>query len=338
MTSETNREERHKLIDTYNRRLSYLRISITDHCNLNCIYCRPFLNQSKLSHKEILRYEELLRLVRVAVELGISKVRITGGEPLVRSQVYDFLDRLTQIEGLRDVSLTTNGVLLEKNLEKLQSAGIKRLNISLDSLQADKIPTITGHDVFGKVWRGILKAHQMGFSPIKINMVPIRGINADEVEEFAKLSFSYPFHIRFIEYMPIGDTVIGSDRRLPASEIKQRIETAFGPLNPVAHSSDGGPAQRYSLEGAMGEIGLIQPISHHFCDTCNRLRLTASGQLRLCLLSNLQEDLITPIREGCTDDELKDIILAAVRKKPMQHHLSGGSADCFKDRMSAIGG
>jgi cyclic pyranopterin phosphate synthase len=338
MTSETDDEKRHKLIDTYNRRLSYLRISITDHCNLNCIYCRPFLNGSKLAHREILRYEELLRIARVAADLGISKIRITGGEPLVRSHVYDFLDHLTQIEGIDDVSLTTNGVLLEKNLEKLQSTGIQRLNISLDSLQAEKIPTITGHDVFGKVWRGILKAHHLGFAPIKINMVPIRGINADEIEAFAKLAFSYPFHIRFIEYMPIGDTVIGSDRRVLASEIKDRIETAFGPLTPVAHSSDGGPAQRYQLENAMGEIGLIQPISHHFCATCNRLRLTATGRLRLCLLSNLQEDLLTPIRNGCNDDELKDIILAAVRKKPMQHNFSGSSADCLKDQMSAIGG
>ena len=338
MTGKTDREKRHELIDTYNRRLSYLRISVTDHCNLNCIYCRPFPNGSKLAHMEILRYEELLRIAGVSAELGISKIRITGGEPLVRSDIYNFLGRLTQIKGIRDVSLTTNGVLLEKNLEKLQSAGIKRLNISLDSLQAERIHTITGHDVFAEVWQGILKAHRMGFSPIKINIVPIRDINTDEIEAFTRLSFSYPFHIRFIEYMPIGDTVIGSDRRILASEIKQQIETAFGPLHPVAHSSDGGPAQRYRLEGAKGEIGLIQPISHHFCATCNRLRLTANGRLRLCLLSNLQEDLLTPIRNGCSDDELKDIILSAIRKKPMQHDFHGSSSDCLKDQMSAIGG
>jgi cyclic pyranopterin phosphate synthase len=256
----------------------------------------------------------------------------------VRSHVYDFLDRLTRIKGLEDVSLTTNGVLLGKNLEKIQSAGIHRLNISLDSLEPEKIGTITGHDVFDKVWQGIFKAHNMGFKPIKINMVPIGGINDDEIEAFAKLSLTYPFHIRFIEYMPIGDTGIGSDRRILASDIKERIESAFGPLSPVAQSSDGGPAQRYRLEGAPGEIGLIQPISQHFCATCNRLRLTAAGQLRLCLLSNLQEDLMTPIRSGCSDDELKDIILSAIQKKPMQHRFSGGSSDCLKDQMSAIGG
>lgn len=338
MKTETCQEKRHELIDTYNRRLSYLRISITDHCNLNCVYCRPFTGGSKVAHPEILRYEELLRIVRVTAELGISKTRITGGEPLVRSNVYDFLGRLTRIEGIRDVSLTTNGVLLEKNLEKLKSAGIKRLNISLDSLTPKRIATITGHDVFDKIWRGILKAHDMGFSPIKLNMVPIRDINDDEVVEFAKLSFSYPFHVRFIEYMPIGDTGIGPGKRILASEIKERIEAAFGPMSPVAHASDGGPAQRYHLEGAMGEIGLIQPISQHFCATCNRLRLTANGHLRMCLLSNHQVDLRTPLRNGCSDEELKQIILEAVRTKPMEHKFRGGSADCLKDRMSAIGG
>jgi cyclic pyranopterin phosphate synthase len=291
-----------------------------------------------VSHREILRYEEILRIVRVASELGISKVRITGGEPLVRSHVSEFLSRITRIEGLRDVSLTTNGVLLEKNLEKIQSAGIRRLNISLDSLTPEKITAITQHDVFDRVWRGILKAHAMGFEPIKINMVPIHGINSDEIEAFAKLSLTYPFHIRFIEYMPIGDTGIESDRRLVAADIKERIESAFGPLFPVVQSSDDGPAQRYRLKGAAGEIGLIQPISQHFCATCNRLRLTSNGRLRLCLLSNLQEDLVSPIRNGCSDDRLKEIILSAIRKKPMQHNFHGGSLDCLKDRMSAIGG
>jgi len=338
MKDNTSREKRHELIDTYNRRLSYLRISITDHCNLNCIYCRPFPGGAKVPHREILSYEELLRIVRVATDLGISKVRITGGDPLVRSHVCEFLDQLTRIEGLRDVSLTTNGVLLEKKLGKLQAAGIKRLNISLDSLKPERMSSITGHDVFDRVWRGILKASEMGFDPIKINMVPIGGINDDEVEAFARLSLTHPFHIRFIEYMPIGDTGIGPDRRVLAEDIKKRIEAAFGPLAPVEQSSDGGPARRYRIEGAMGEIGLIQPISQHFCATCNRLRLTANGRLRLCLLSNLQEDLMSPLRSGCSDEELKDIILSAVQKKPMQHNFSGGSNDCLKDQMSAIGG
>jgi cyclic pyranopterin phosphate synthase len=178
----------------------------------------------------------------------------------------------------------------------------------------------------------------MGFTPIKLNMVPIRDINADEVVDFAGLSFTYPFHVRFIEYMPIGEMGISPDRRILASEIKDRIEAKYGPLRPVAHSSDGGPAQRYRLEGAKGEIGLIQPISHHFCATCNRLRLTSNGRMRMCLLSNLEVDLMTPMRNGCTDEELKTIIFEAARTKPMEHNFRGSSSDCLKDQMSAIGG
>lgn len=327
-----------ELIDKYNRRLSYLRISVTDHCNLNCMYCRPLSSAAKLPHKDILRYEEILRIVRVGAELGISKVRVTGGEPLVRGNICDFLKRLTKIEGLRDVSLTTNGVLLEKSLAEIQSAGINRLNISLDSLKPEKIVTITGHDVFDRVWGGILKAHRMGMNPIKLNMVPIRNVNDDELIAFARLTFTYPFHIRFIEYMPIGDTGIGPDRRILATEIKQRLEEAIGPLHPIVEASAYGPAQRYRFDGALGEIGLIRPISQHFCATCNRLRLTSDGHLRLCLLSDLQVDLAAPIRSGISDEELKTIILEAVRIKPMEHGFYGGSADCLKDQMSAIGG
>ncbi len=338
MKTETALNKPVELIDKYNRRLSYLRISVTDHCNLNCMYCRPLSSNLKLSHQEILRYEELLRIVRVGAELGISKVRITGGEPLVRGNIYEFLTQLSKIDGLRDISLTTNGVLLEKNLAKIQSAGIKRLNISLDSLKPERIITITGHDVYDKVWGGIQKAHRMGINPIKLNMVPIRNVNDDELLEFARLSLTYPFHIRFIEYMPIGNICIGPDRRILASEIKQRLEEAIGPLQPIVQASSHGPAQRYRFDGAPGEIGLISPISNHFCATCNRLRLTASGHLRLCLLSDLQVDLATPIRNGINDEELKDIILEAVRIKPMEHKFYGGSADCLKDQMSAIGG
>ena len=338
MTKATNPEAPRELIDMYNRRLSYLRISITDQCNLKCIYCRPYAHASKVSHREILRYEEILRIARVATELGISKVRVTGGEPLVRNGVYDFLHRLTQIDGIQDVSLTTNGVHLRENLSKIQSAGIKRLNISLDSLDPRKIVSITGRDVLDRVWQGILEAHRMGFQPIKLNMVPIRNMNDDELVAFARLSFSYPFHIRFIEYMPIGDTGIGPDRRILASEIKKRLENAFGPLHPIEQTSGSGPAQRYRFDGAKGEIGLIRPISQHFCATCNRLRLTADGQLRVCLLSNHEVDLKTPIRNGCSDDELKTIFFTAARTKPMEHSFYGGSEDCLKDQMSAIGG
>ena len=212
-----------KLIDRYCRHLNYLRISITDRCNLRCIYCVPRDLMQKLPHKEILSYEEILRIVKIGVRLGISKVRITGGEPLVRKGVYDFLEELTEIDELVDVSLTTNGVLLKDNIEKIKSAGIKRINISLDSLTRQKYKKITGNDYFDQVWEGIELAHKTGFDPIKLNVVALYGLNDNELTDFANLSFSYPFHIRFIEYMPIGTVGIKIDRRLLTLEIKNRF-------------------------------------------------------------------------------------------------------------------
>jgi cyclic pyranopterin phosphate synthase len=208
-----------KLIDKCNRHLNYLRISITDRCNLRCRYCVPQDLIPKLSHAEILSYEEILRIVRIATRLGISKVRVTGGEPLVRKGVYEFLHKLTTTKGLKDVSLTTNGVLLKDNLEKIQAAGISRINISLDTLNPAKYREITGYDEFHRVWQGIEKAHQMGFYPIKLNVVALKGVNDEELVEMARLSFQYPFHVRFIEYMPIGRSDFNPDTLLHATEI-----------------------------------------------------------------------------------------------------------------------
>ena len=291
----------------------------------------------KLPHKEILRYEEILRIVTVGVRLGISKVRVTGGEPLFRRGVYDFLSQLTQIDGLSDVSLTTNGVLLKENIHKIKSAGIHRINISVDTLNREKFKQITRHDYFDQIWEGIELAQKMGFEPIKLNVVPMRGINDDELIEIAGLSFSYPFHIRFIEYMPMGTAQIERDRQLLADEIKKRIQK-LGKLIPVAKKNDDGPAERYKFEGALGEVGFILPISRHFCNTCNRLRLTASGQLRPCLLSDCREDIKGPLREGCSDSELAEIFLNAVRSKPSRHSLSGDHTSEFSDQMCGIGG
>jgi len=326
-----------KLIDQYNRHLNYLRISITDQCNLRCIYCMPRNLIPKLPHKEILRYEEILRIVTVGVRLGISKVRVTGGEPLFRRGVYDFLDQLTQIDGLSDVSLTTNGVLLKDNIHRIKSAGIKRINISVDTLNREKFRQISGHDYFDQIWEGIELAQEMGFGPIKLNVVPMQGINDDELIEIAGLSFSYPFHIRFIEYMPMGTAQIETDRQLLADEIKKRIDK-LGKLTPVENKINDGPAERYKFEGAVGEIGFIRPISRHFCNTCNRLRLTASGELRPCLLSDYREDIKGPLRKGCSDGELAEIFLNAVRRKPSEHSLAGDQTNGFSGQMCAIGG
>jgi cyclic pyranopterin phosphate synthase len=325
-----------KLIDKYHRHLNYLRVSITDRCNLECVYCRPGGLIPILPHAEILSYEEILRIVGVGVKLGISKVRITGGEPLVRRGVFDFLKKLAAMEGIRDLSLTTNGVLLRDNTHRIRAAGIRRINVSLDTLDPRRYHRITGRDCFDRVWQGIEEAHRAGLFPIKINVVALRGVNEDELTDLAALSLEYPFHVRFIEYMPMG---MAADREkgktMLTPEIRQRIET-LGSLSPVKRGASDGPAERFRLEGARGEIGFISAISQHFCHQCNRLRLTASGQLRSCLLSDRQVDMKTPLRTGCSDDDIAAIFFDAVRHKPSAHHLA--SQHKIKGQMSAIGG
>jgi cyclic pyranopterin phosphate synthase len=326
-----------KLIDPCNRHLNYLRISITDRCNLKCIYCVPQDQIARLSHDDILTYEEILRLVKIGVKLGITKLRVTGGEPLVRKGVYEFLSELSRIDGLADLSLTTNGVTLKDNLPRIKSAGIKRINISLDTLKRKKFHEITGLDLFDQVWQGIEMARDMGFYPIKLNIVALNGINDDELKDMALLSVENPFHIRFIEYMPIGDSQMGNGPLLLAPEIKKRI-SELGQLIPVHNSIHDGPAQRYRLEGASGEIGFIHALSHHFCDRCNRLRLTANGKLRPCLLSDHHEDIKGPLREGRSDDELAEIFFKVVRHKPSDHNLAAGNPFRVCGQMHAIGG
>ena len=317
--------------------MNYLRISITDRCNLKCIYCVPRDLIPRLTHDEILTYEEILRLVRVGVKLGISKIRVTGGEPLVRKGVYAFLAQLSRTDGLTDLSLTTNAVALKDNLERIKSAGIKRINVSLDTLKPEKFAKITGLDLFDQVWQGIEGALEMGFHPIKINVVALNGVNDEELIDMARLSFNYPLHIRFIEYMPIGQSQMGNGPLLLAPEIKKRL-SGLGRLIPVRSSADDGPAQRYRFDGAQGEIGFIHAMSHHFCDRCNRLRLTAQGQLRPCLLSDHHEDVKGPLRDGCSDDQLAEIFLKAVRHKPSDHNLALENPVRVCGQMNSIGG
>jgi len=255
----------------------------------------------------------------------------------VRKGICDFLRELGEIPEIRDISLTTNAVLLRDNIPQLKAAGIRRLNISLDSLNRKRFARITGHDRFEQVWEGIMAAHEAGFSPIKINTVAMNGINDDELAEIARLSFKYPFHMRFIEYMPIGDAHLDADRGILAPEIMSRI-TGKDELVPVAGSGNDGPAERYRFRDAPGEVGFIRPLSHHFCDRCNRLRLTASGQLRPCLLSDRKIDIKTPLRSGCTDDDLARLFLEGARFKPMEHHIGTTEGAEVRDVMSSIGG
>lgn len=327
-----------RLIDPYNRHLTYLRISITDRCNLRCIYCIPRGDLPKLRHEDILTYEEILRLVRIAIELGVRKIRLTGGDPFLRKGVCEFIPRLTALLGLEDVSLTTNGIYLKANLEKIRASGIKRINVSLDTLQREKYERITGYDGLEAVWEGIELARKLGFDPVKINVVAIKGLNDDEILDFARLSLRYPFHVRFIEYMAIGvtDSDVPLDH-IPSSIIKEKLES-LGELAPIPKTAYGGPAERFRFNGAPGEVGIISAVTNHFCHLCNRLRLTASGYLRPCLLSDLEEDLKGPLRKGASDNDLAEIFLKAASNKPYAQQSAPENSSPFLGQMSSIGG
>ena len=326
-----------ELVDREKRHLNYLRISITDRCNLRCLYCAPEGRIPKLNHNDILSYEEILRLVNIGVQLGIRKIRITGGEPLVRKGVIDLLQRLAAIPELEDVSLTTNGVMLASKAHQIFAAGIRRINVSLDSLNREKYAQITGYDKFEQVWSGIELARKIGFAPIKINAVALRGINDDEILDFGRLSLDNPFHIRFIEYMPIGNSRTSSRDQILTTEIQERI-ASLGKLIPVDNNLIDGPARRYRLEGARGEIGFISALSEHFCTRCNRLRLTADGRLRACLLSDHHEPLKELLRGGASDDQVAEIFRLAVRQKASRHHLAVEGLSTVRDQMQGIGG
>jgi len=325
------------LIDRYNRHLNYLRLSITDRCNLRCVYCVPSDRIPRLSHEDILRYEEILRIVHIGVAMGISKVRVTGGEPLVRKGALTFLESLCAIQPLSEVTLTTNGVLLVENLDRIRNAGVARINISLDTLDPDKFKSITGYNAFSQVWTGIQAAVNQGFHPVKLNVVALRGVNDAELLDFARLTIDQPLHVRFIEYMPIGKSRMQFGPPLLVPEIKKRLR-GLGNLKPAAKSPAAGPAEQFQLDGAAGEIGFISALSHHFCNTCNRLRLTASGQLRPCLLSDQQLDLRGPLRSGASDAELADIFRRAVSCKPSDHNLTANEPSGVSCQMSSLGG
>ena len=324
------------LTDHFDRTISYLRVSLTDQCNLRCVYCTPS-PLSKLEQKELLSYEELLRVIRLAVSLGVRKVRLTGGEPLARRNIDYFLDGLAEIAELDDIRITTNGVFLEKYHENLLKAGVKKLNISLDTLQPARFKEITGFDEFDTVWQGIQLALDKGFGPVKINMVAMRGVNDDEIVEFAKLALKYPLQMRYIEFMPIGnDASWGKDKLISADEIKERI-AVIGKLTPIAQEHMDGPARVYNLEGALGSIGFISPMSHKFCEKCNRLRLTSEGALRSCLLTDDETDLRAVLRNGGSDDDICKLIINTIKNKPKGHFMDENPTGCL-GKMSRIGG
>ena len=324
------------LVDHHQRIVDYLRVSITDLCNLRCVYCRPPEGLQLVSHEDILRYEEILRVIRVARDLGIKKIRITGGEPLVRRGVLGFIRELINVEGIEDVGLTTNGVLLSAIAKDLKASGLSRINVSLDSLRRDTFKVITGRDNLADVLEGIDSAIEVGFNPVKVNVVLLDGINEQDVPHFARLTFEKPIDVRFIERMPFGSEIVPNPPdSFSAQKAVEIIQLKVGKLQPVDREPLDGPATMFRLNGALGRIGVIDPVTGHFCGTCNRLRLTARGTLRPCLLGPMEIDIKSALRRSASRDELAQIITGAVLAKPIGSICGRG---LMKDGMNMIGG
>jgi len=325
------------ILDSFGRSINYLRISVTDRCNLRCLYCMPPEGVPQMSHNEILSYEEIRAVVQAAAELGITKIRLTGGEPLVRADLPNLIKMLSQIEGIQELSLTTNGTFLKKYARELKQAGLSRVNVSLDTLKADKFQYITRLGKLKNVLEGIEAAKKAGFDPVKINTVVMRGINDDEILDFARMTYKDGWHVRFIELMPFK----GVAEFVPSFELQQHI-SLLGKLEPCPDSiriAGNGPAMCYRLSGAKGTIGFISPLTGtFFCSRCNRMRLTPDGKLRPCLLGEDEIDLKMPLRNNASLEELKQLILKAVASKPEHHHLEGGNTRLVKRKMSQIGG
>lgn len=320
--------------DKFQRKINYLRVSVTDRCNLRCFYCMPKEGVKWKKAQEILRYEEIEKIIAAALQVGISKVRITGGEPLVRKNLLPFIGRIAKLEGLRDLSMTTNGLLLADQAQALKEAGLKRVNISLDTLNHEAFKEITGFDKLEAVLAGIDKALEVGLTPLKINMVLMRNINEEDALELAFWTKEKPVHVRFIELMPMG--ALGKDRFLSIKTLKKRIASREN-LIPAPGPSGSGPADYYNFPGALGTIGFISPLSNHFCHACNRLRLTADGRLRPCLMSALEVDIKEKVRAGASLEELVEIFRQVIELKPQGHNLEKEEYK-GKRKMSQIGG
>ncbi len=325
------------LTDSYNRRIDYLRISITDRCNLKCIYCMPEKGLKHFKQSEILTTAEIIRIVRIACKYGVRKVRLTGGEPLLRNDIVQLISGIKSA-GIQDLSITTNAQRLAGMAKALKKAGLDRVNISLDTLLEDRYREITRGGEIDLVWEAIAEAERAGLSPVKINVVPVRGVNDDEIPTFAAMTLKKDVHIRFIEFMPIGNNGAWKpDAYLSKDEIMARV-TSAGKLIRLPFKG-GGPSRNYRIDGAAGMIGFISAISDCFCSSCNRLRLTAIGKLRPCLFSEITVDIKTPLRNGASDEELNALYRSAVLSKPASHTLRDGSLDHPSlSPMSQIGG
>lgn len=324
-------------IDRFGRNIRYLRISLTDHCNLRCVYCMPE-DMTFRPSAELMQNDELLLLVRLFTSLGFDKFRLTGGEPTVRAGIVDLVREIASLEGVRSLSMTTNGILLGKLAQPLKQAGLQRVNVSLDTLNPARYHRLTRWGKFEQVWQGLQAAEEAGLVPLKLNSVVVRGYNEDDVVDLARLTLAHAWQVRFIEMMPFaGATEFQQTQVVRTSEMIERIQQALGPLEPANGGELDGEARLYSLPGAMGEVGFISSVSLPFCASCTRARLTADGRLRLCLLREKEVDLLTPLRQGAALEDLRRLILDGIWQKPWGHGLAQGEV-ALNRVMSEIGG
>ena len=325
------------MLDSYEREINYLRVSVTDRCNLRCVYCMPEEGVAALQHEDVLRFEEIAHLVRIGATLGIRHVRLTGGEPLVRRGIVELVRTIRAIPQVETVTMTTNGVALAQCAKALKAAGLDRVNVSLDSLDPERYRAITRLGCLDDALAGIDAALGAGLTPVKINMVVMHGVNDDQVVAFARKTLSEPWNVRFIEFMPLGDQAVYARRRyVPSQVTRSQIEETLGALEP-ADVAGAGPARTWRVPDALGTVGFISALSEHFCTTCNRMRLSSDGKLVPCLFSDTEYDLRTPLRAAADDGVLGEIWREALANKPACHHLDG-AITTTEHQMSRIGG
>ena len=327
-----------ELVDTFGRRVTSLRISVTDRCNFRCRYCMPEEGMEWLNRGQLLTFEEITRFVRVISSLGVSKIRLTGGEPLMRRELWKLIGMIREVPGIRDIALTTNGYFLREQAARLVGAGLDRLNISLDSLDPTTFNEMARRNHFNRVMEGIREAESLGVSPIKLNVVLIRGINDGEIADFARLARSNGYVIRFIEFMPIGkDDEWTNDKVVPTHEVLEEINKV-APLIPIPVNGVKAPAARYVFRDGKGEIGFISSVSDPFCGDCDRVRLTSDGKFRTCLFALEETDIRSLLRNGASDEEIARVLADAVMKKKEGHLINRPGFVRPERTMSQIGG
>jgi cyclic pyranopterin phosphate synthase len=326
------------LVDAFRRPITYLRVSVTDRCNLRCVYCMPEEGLPWIPKPNILSFEEITTIVRAAAGIGVRSIRLTGGEPLIRRDLDQLVAMIAAVPGIDDIALSTNGLLLQQQAPALAAAGLRRVNISLDTLHDDRFTAIARRPGLDRVLAGIDAALAHGLIPVKINCVVMRGANDDELEAFARLTRERAVHVRFIEVMPVEDNVaMQRDAWVSSDEVLARLG-ALGDLTPVANPHGNGPARTFAYDGAPGTVGVISPLAHDYCERCNRVRLSADGRLKLCLFGDHLIDLRTPLRAGGGEPAIVELLRGAMHVKPERHFLDLGQTASAMRAFSEIGG